>query len=63
MKRFLLFAGSVYYPSGGMEDLIGDFKTPEDARTKLVEWLEENDTISIWAHIYDTGDMKMVFEL
>jgi hypothetical protein len=61
MKRFLLFAGYTYYPSGGMEDLIGDFQTPEGARDKLVEVLEKGGVD--WAHIYDTETMAMVYEL
>jgi len=31
MKQFMAFYGSIYYPSGGMDDFIGDYDTQEDA--------------------------------
>ena len=31
MKRYLTFYGAAYYPSGGMDDFIGDFDTKEEA--------------------------------
>lgn len=30
MKRYLLFRGRDYYPSGGIDDLSGDFDTIEE---------------------------------
>jgi hypothetical protein len=33
MNRYLLFAGSRYYPSGGFRDFIGSFDTIEDAES------------------------------
>jgi len=30
MKRYLLFRGRDYYPSGGIDDLLGDFDTVEE---------------------------------
>jgi len=32
MKRYLLFEGFYYYPSGGWGDFVGDFDTIEEAR-------------------------------
>ena len=32
MKRFLLFGFDAYYPTGGMNDFVGDFDLKEDAR-------------------------------
>ena len=31
MKNFALFAGDEYYPSGGMDDLVGRFDSVEEA--------------------------------
>lgn len=31
MKNYLAFFGSVYYPSGGMDDFLNDFDTLEEA--------------------------------
>jgi hypothetical protein len=63
MKRFLLFAGDNVYPSGGMEDFIDAFQTPEDARDRLINVLEDNEPCGMWAHIYDAETMTMVYEL
>ena len=64
MKRFLLFAGDVYYPSGGFGDFIGYFEAREEALDKLVKWIEtEGGPEYLWAHIYDTETMTMVYEL
>lgn len=31
MKRYLLFAGDTYYPSGGWSDFVKDYDTEEEA--------------------------------
>lgn len=52
MKRFLVFAGSTYYPMGGWEDLITSYDTLEEALTCSA--LSDED----WAEVVDleTGD-------
>lgn len=47
-KRFLLFAGSIYYPAGGMDDLISTFDNLEEAMKAL------RDSEKDWQHVYDT---------
>jgi len=49
---YLVFAGYDYHPSGGWDDLIGKYDTPEEA----VEAAELHD--GDWAHIVDlaTGE-------
>ncbi len=37
MKRFLAFYNQDYYPSGGMNDFIGDFETLEEAVNAVTE--------------------------
>lgn len=32
MKNFLLFAGSLYYPTGGWDDFVDSFATIEEAQ-------------------------------
>jgi hypothetical protein len=70
MKRYLAFYGSVYYPSGGMEDFIGDYDTEKDALNAITEKLntdkdyydtEEKRWQYCWAHIYDTETRKEVW--
>jgi hypothetical protein len=49
MKRFLLFAGDTYYPSGGWRDFQGDYESVEDAFRSLArkrssfEWYQVVD--------------------
>ena len=48
MKRFLIFAGDLHYPTGGWYDFEGDFDTLEDAKTALL------NINCDWWHIVDT---------
>ena len=66
MKRFWLFAGDHYYPSGGIQDFIGDFDDLEDARAK-VRHHRENSTWGLdpdftydWYHIVDMDTRKKI---
>jgi len=45
MKRYMLFAGDHYYPSGGMNDFKGTFDTVLEAVMRI----GDND----WWHVYD----------
>jgi len=75
MERYLLFRGRNYYPSGGIDDLVGDYKTLIEAinaanedilkdydnriDTKK-EYLEYEKEYS-WGHIYDTVTRSKVW--
>jgi len=42
-KKYFLFAGWDYYPSGGLEDLMGSFDSPEEAKGEArakYDWAE-----------------------
>lgn len=58
MKRFLLFTGMAFYPSGGWDDFKGDFKSQDEAHTEamaLYEGLPDGlDKTYYWAQIVDT---------
>jgi hypothetical protein len=56
MKRFLLFVGDYYYPSGGWYDLQDSFDTVEIAKgfTKTGDWT--------WFHIVDSQTGIIVLE-
>ena len=54
MKKYLLFAGSDFYPMGGWEDLIGT----SDDLNKLAEKARERHRD--WYHIVDTETGKVV---
>lgn len=60
MKRYLAFYGAVYYPSGGMDDFIGDFDTKEEAIEGIQKHHKEESYSGTWeyawANVYDTKD-------
>ena len=56
MKRYLLFAGEYYYPSGGWRDFWGAFDSVDDARKELDAQIGSYD----WYHIVDTETMEQI---
>lgn len=65
MKRYLLFAGDHYYPSGGIEDYMGDYDTVEEAEiagsNKYPKTLYHplGKFQYDWWQVVDSTDMKM----
>lgn len=59
MKNYLAFAGSRYYPLGGMRDFIEDFDTLEQALTMLKT--HKVDCHSFWHSVYSIKDRKEVY--
>ena len=69
-EQYLLFAGSKYYPNGGMADLIGQFPSLEEAKQFFdegwttrpfqsalpfgIKWTESDEDIH-WAHIMEVS--------
>ena len=51
MKRFFLFSGYEYYPSGGRYDLVGDF----DSVFEAVSMLQSGKVTAEWWHVLDTN--------
>lgn len=68
MKRYFAFAGSRYYPSGGMGDLTGDFDTKEEAVSSALTVAGElgYDMETMWrfrwAHVWDSQEGRKVWE-
>lgn len=58
MKRYLVFLGATYYPSGGMNDFLTDAETIEAAIHAVKQ---ETNVYWEWVHIYDTETKKIVF--
>jgi len=54
-NRFLLFMFNDYYPSGGLFDLVGAYKTLEDAQEAAVNRPRVDDDN---AHILDVKTMR-----
>lgn len=55
MKRYLLFAGDIYYPGGGWDDFIGSFDTIEECQafgkdpSRGLDWYQIVDTTTMLA--------------
>lgn len=60
MKRYLVFIGAVYYPSGGFDDFAGDYDKEDDAKEKAKTI---GDDKFMWATIYDTKEMKEIMSI
>ncbi len=60
MKRYLLFAGDMYYPCGGWEDFKDDFDTVEEAREGVRSLRRNPWGGPDWWDIIDTKAMKRV---
>jgi len=64
MKRYALFAGSYYYPSGGSKDLVGLFDSIEECRAEdnvTEHHGDGSNSLWDWAHICDTeNDLKQI---
>jgi hypothetical protein len=65
MNRYLLFAGPNYYPSGGVDDLIGDFDTlvlvAKQIRDIRPDWWNILDTKT--GQTYDKYRTSNVFDV
>lgn len=60
MKRYLLFAGSNYYPSGGWDDFEGSFDSAAEALAAVpsIRVRREPD----WFHVIDSQTGERVLE-
>lgn len=62
MKKYLLFIGSTYYPSGGVEDFKGDFDSIEEAEKAAKNDKDWISGIHSWYQIVEYKTMKIVKE-
>ncbi len=56
LKRYLVFAGSTYYPAGGWGDFRTSCDTVEEAKDWLLKWNEDYD----WWQIADAETLTKV---
>ena len=65
MKKYLAFYGAVYYPSGGMDDFIGDYETLEEAIQAINKKHKEDSYRETWeyawANVWNTEDRIEVY--
>lgn len=78
MKRYLVFKGSTYHPSGGMKDFFMDCDCIDECLLAFKKYIlkDYNKEYSMynekeyleaelgyaWTHIYDSKDKKIVLE-
>lgn len=55
-RRFMLFGGDNYYPSGGIDDLHGSYHSLEAAMMHATTWFYDDYT---WWNIIDLEAGKM----
>ena len=60
MKNFALFAGEDYYPSGGMDDLVGRFDSVEEALVVAFTYEDENSRGYDWHQVVDLTTFTVV---
>lgn len=60
MDRYLVFGGTNYYPSGGMNDFKRSFASFEMA-LGYSRAIVDLDSTS-WSHVYDLNEKKIVAE-
>jgi len=58
-KRYMVFAGVAYYPSGGIHDLVGTYDTID---SKIIH-ADNGNEFCTWLHIYDLKEERIVIEL
>lgn len=68
MKRYAVFYFNLYYPKGGMDDLIGNFDSIKEATDSLFEHHKvENPFDEHWndlvGYVYDIEKMEYVFNV
>jgi len=64
-KRYALFAGDNYYPTGGIRDLINFYETVEEAKAEAMREAKNvfrSVYIYDWAHVYDMETREKVAE-
>ena len=61
MKRYLLFYGMIYYPSGGAEDFLSAHDTLEEAKAAGTAKIQEEGSGN-WANIFDNELRGVVSE-
>lgn len=60
--KYILFAGSNYYPVGGMNDCIGYSNNLEESISKIEEYDDVYGKLYDWGHIFDCENNKLVYE-
>jgi len=56
MKRFVVFAGSNYYPSAGLGDFVASFDTEEEAKLCVSDKKLQEESGSDWFLVEDLKD-------
>lgn len=58
MKRYMLFAGKLHHPNGGMEDFIASFEDSEIPSTKGLADLKQG--LVEWFAVYDLEQERYI---
>jgi hypothetical protein len=58
----MFFAGSTYYPGGGMVDFVSTFEDERAVYNAMHKWIDEERPSYAWMHLYDTQAGKITRE-
>lgn len=58
MKRYLVFGHDVYYPCGGINDLIGSFETEEEINEYFTEKMNNKEKYFSECDYYQVLDIQ-----
>lgn len=60
MKKYLLFAGSIFYATGGMKDFVESFDTIKEAKVHFKQNSKKEQWG--WMHIVSYATLEIVFD-
>jgi hypothetical protein len=66
MKRYLAFAGNIYYPIGGIRDFLGSSDTIEEAKQLIEDRFQQEGYAKserkeyFWSHVYDSVEGEII---
>lgn len=60
MKKFMLFSGETFYPSGGMKDYVYSFDTLKEARAYIQ--CTHQSFMMHWHHVADRDTGEIVWD-
>ncbi len=59
MKKYIVFAGKIFYPQGAMNDLIGEVDTVEEGQKLFTDTVKDS-VDGRWCEIVEHATMKLV---
>jgi len=62
MNRYLSFFGDEFFPSGGIHDFVGDYRSLKKAKQAIDTKELRMMLKASWGHVYDTVNKEIVWK-